>query len=185
MTYSNVTVIAYTGVRRVFATLEDAVLYVGKDAIDRLRSGRLAYSFCWDRQHGKWPNDLAHPFGGDQYQFVDDLDLVIPNWKVREAYYNLPVERRARKRPRWIRYYGYKFRDGPVPNCGSKRKHSGYYRKIRTTNEIRSNCAVEADNDDCEIQIKVRRNHLPTMWDDPMFSCRGDGWKNYRKTQYK
>ena len=72
---------------------------------------------------------------------------------------------------------------------GSYGSGYGIMRRPRTTQERRKYFdAIDQDVEDYNIRINIRGRRrpksLPNAWDD-MYSYKGRGWKNFRKTQYK
>lgn len=85
--------------------------------------------------------------------------------------------------------HSYQYRNGPVPNICKRRCYKGYYRYVRTQQEIRENelFAVN-DNDlkeDYSIHIKGRKRNLPNFWDEIPVNRKNRNWKKFRKTQWK
>lgn len=70
---------------------------------------------------------------------------------------------------------------GEVPYTGKRKPYSIHFRYPRTFNEIRQNEYIK-END--EPKARVKRNYLPTVWDD-QYKEKKKCWKNYRKQQYK
>lgn len=124
-------------------------------------------------------------YGMPKMRYILDQDgLFIPTWKVDEV-------ARLNPRPsyrRWNRRYA--FRQGPVEgiHCtrGSRRR---CYRRIATTGERRENDFLFYDEDAVDLGVqargKRRRPNLPTAWDDVCHARHGNGWKRYRKKQYR
>jgi hypothetical protein len=144
-----VTVKDYRGNVTEFASLADAVRSVNRYAecgsIERLRYGRLAWGI------------LSCPTWGDSHIFLDELGLIIPVWRVQEAYRLLPNRYLPARR-----FYGW------------KRSTGHYYRHPKTTQELR------------EGPTRARRNGLPSSWDDLRIMARENrNWKQFRKTQWK
>lgn len=134
--------------------------------------------------------DPFAPWERPWYVVVDELDLIVPPWKVMERAYQL----RVFDRTHW--YWGYRvkgkrtyvFRQGVVPGTG----HSGgrYYCWYRKSNhvmvDIRQN-AWDACDEDLEDypQLRLRDRDLPIdSWDRHRNKPR-KSWKNHRKTQYR
>ncbi|MBW3243723.1 hypothetical protein KUV57_13705 [Epibacterium sp. DP7N7-1] len=126
---------------------------------------------------------------GTRYVLLDECGLIIPCWRVdREIAALGPL-------PRWYsRYHDYDskrdFRKTPVTGTGRRRRYGRYLRHMKTRQERRENLGLEADlreMEDISVRVKIRgrRKTLPTLWDDIPHSRRGDGWKGYRRTQYK
>lgn len=124
---------------------------------------------------------------------IDACDLVIPAWRIEQdmrLIANTPppiYNRRYRRLPRYEPERD--FRYGPVPGIRNYQPRN-YFRQIHTLAELRAHAALEtdmADQDTFPIRIKIRarRKTIPSAWDDILHARRGDGWKNYRKTQYK
>lgn len=81
------------------------------------------------------------------------------------------------------------FRTRALPYTG-KCRWGRFYRSLQTHAERRAHLGLEADLRDLEdfplrVKIRGRRKNVPTAWDDIRPARRGDGWKNYRKTQFK
>ena len=53
------------------------------------------------------------------------------------------------------------FRNGPVPNTGHKWRFRNYYRRPRTTQEIRYNSIPEYES-----FVRKKRRYIPTVYDD-------------------
>ena len=53
------------------------------------------------------------------------------------------------------------FRNGPVPNTGHKWRFRNYYRRPRTTQEIRYNSIPEYES-----FVRKKRKYIPTVYDD-------------------
>lgn len=124
---------------------------------------------------------------GDTHILLTAEGVVIPVWKVEEAFNQLPV----RTKPRYWRGGRYKFRQGSVEGikCWKAGRYRGY-RHIQTHQEIRENDYLNYDEDALEYDIKARgrrrRHNLPTPWDDIRVSdYYAKSWKNYRKHQWK
>lgn len=177
-----ITVKACNGRAWTYIALEDAVINANRSfPIDRLKYGFLRHWLTSDRHDG-WG------FGaGDEVCFYDETGLLIPVWKVKETYYNLPeIVRNPPRRYRWWKDHvkPEHFRRFPVPGSGGCRR-SGHYRHIRTLQETRANWF---DEDIKEFNIKPRksRTNLPNARDD---IYRSDGriknWKKHRDHQWK
>jgi len=118
--------------------------------------------------------------------YRDENGIVIPDWKLEE------VAAHNAEPPRWIanwaRHHPHVFRQGPVPGVWSRRG-GRHHRHLATTQERRANEFLRYDDDAIEYGIAARGRrsgyNLPTAWDDIPDSRRGDGWKNYRRTQYR
>lgn len=116
--------------------------------------------------------------------FTDADGVPIPEWKIDEVLSHLSTY--------W--HYPYRgsafdFRRGPVPNIHCRRGGRHYYRRIATSQELCENDFLYYDEDAVEHRIQPRparrRGTLPTLRDDGRFARRGQGWKNYRETQYR
>jgi hypothetical protein len=153
----------------------EAIRYSHLDMIDRPFGG------------GYWLGDTYVPHDRHNFILLDECGLIVPIWRIREALEALPPRKSIYLR---FNYDPEKdFRNGPLPvrkgiRCGR------FYRRLRTTAEIRAHKGLEADLHDLEeypvrVKIRGRRKKLPTLWDDIIPSRKGDSWKNYRKTQYK
>ena len=105
-----------------------------------------------------------------RYCLVDECDLIIPLWKIKEA---IPSPK-----PHHIRYY---------MNGGT-----GYfrlwYRSPKTKQERTWNTTHDEDIEEYRVKLRAKRtgHNLPTSWDD---KPRSDiktrkNWKSKRKTQY-
>ena len=199
-----VTVRAFNGSNRVYATLEAAVRAVGQYNIEGLRDRPLGYTYeSLYRPRPEYTKTFdyttyrSHSYhtsvaGGDSHHFYDELGLRIPAWKVQEVYRNLPnVRTEGYRRSYRVRYNPDKdFRNGPVIGIHHAKWHGSYYRPIGTFPERRANAALGADYvelEDLPVRFKARgaRTKLPSSWDDISFARRGDSWKHYRHTQYK
>lgn len=113
---------------------------------------------------------------------LDQDGLYIPAWKIEEV---------ARLNPlpsyrRWNRRFVY--RQGPVEGIWNRRGRR-CYRRVATSPERRENDFLFYDEEAVDSGVQVRgkrqRANLPSAWDDINHSRRGDGWKQYRKTQYR
>jgi hypothetical protein len=148
-----VTVRSYTGKVTVHNNLPDAVSSVHHRYIEGLRYGKLGWEkkpYCF--RDKPWT-------GGDSHVFYDEMGLVIPVWRVQEAYRHLP-----REAP-----YRHRFR-------GFKRTAGHYHRHPRTQQERRENAEYG----------RGRRLNTPTSWDDLHIAARENrNWKQFRSTQYK
>lgn len=160
---------------KVYARLIDAVEAVGKRDIMKMTRGSL----------GRYIPLIVggHFTSGDQVAFYDEHDLYIPIWRVREELARIPNLPYGRW---WRRTQPHVFRDGPVSRTGVKHWRGRYYRHPRTTQERRDLAFTEVDEDilDYEVKIRPARRRIPNSWDDIIYSHRGRGWKEYRKTQY-
>lgn len=80
------------------------------------------------------------------------------------------------------------FRQAPVP-CTGKRGGGRYFRRMRTTQEIKAALFLLADEDAAEHGVRARpsRNgrNLVNVWDDVPIQRDDRSWKNFRKTQWK
>lgn len=71
------------------------------------------------------------------------------------------------RRRKWSKKFEYyektkpEFRKGPVPNTGHKWRFSNYYRRPRTTQEIRYNSIPEYES-----FVRKKRKYIPTVYDD-------------------
>lgn len=171
-----------------FDSLTDAVIRVNRTfPITDLKYGFLC----------EWLKPSMYGMGfagaGDNVVFYDECGLIIPVWKVKETFYNIPAI--VRDPPYWMRYTGRypwrkihikpeHFRCQPVPNTG--KRNWGGYRKIRTSQEIRENKFFSYDIETKEYRFKIRRLGLP---DDREDIYRSDGrnknWKRHRRHQWK
>lgn len=201
-----VTVRAFNGSVRVYATLEAAVRAVGEYNIESLRDRPLGFTYeSLTRPRPEYTKTFEYTThrsysyhtsvaGGDSHNFYDELGLRIPAWKVQEVYRNLPnakADNRSYRRWYRVRYNPEKdFRNGSVIGIHC-RKAGGYrgHRHVRTQPEITLNEAFEQDRRDYAAEgifIKGRVRDLPNAWDDLNVSdWEAKSWKNYRRTQYK
>jgi hypothetical protein len=141
-----VTVRSYTGKVTTHKTLQDAV-YFYRYQVESLKWGKLTST-----DNYWWEN-------GDSHIFYDEMGLVIPVWRVQEAFRHLPKE------PRWVP----RFR-------GFKRTAGHYHRHPRTQQEHRENAEYG----------RGRRLNTPTSWHDLHVAARENrNWKQFRSTQYK
>lgn len=147
----------------------------------------------------RFPGLLARlevsPYGqtGRSVILTDECGLPIPLWRIEAALQEIPEPYRLPYHLCALERRGYDherdFRKAPVP--GVHRRSWGHsYRRIRTQGERRDIFGLEADLKDLEefpvrVKIRARRKCVPTLWDDIMPARHGDGWKNYRKTQFK
>lgn len=82
----------------------------------------------------------------------------------------------------------YEFRNGPVPGIRKGYWFRGYYRHVRTQQEIRENETFAVNDNDLEdygIRVKGRKRSLPTLWDDIPVDREDRNWKKFRRTQWK
>lgn len=82
----------------------------------------------------------------------------------------------AIKRKRYLDHYGkrnYKFRNGPVPRSGIRRRYKSNMRGPKTKQELSQ-----------EVATRAKRKNLPTLYDD-LWRKSEKNWKSQRKTQYK
>lgn len=133
---------------------------------------------------------------GDDFVFLDELGLIIPVWKIKEVYKNLPndwfiIHTRWLFRDPRHRNGGDFYRNSPVPciRKGWSRRYSTY-RYPKTLNETKQNCGFVNEYKELvnELKIKIRKRctKLPTSWDDDMRSdWRDKSWKRFRKHQWK
>jgi hypothetical protein len=135
----------------------------------------------------------AYAIGGRAVMLFDETGLAIPLWRIEEERLRLGEAILPRRRSRLDRFPGYDserdFRNGPVPGVHRGRWRRSY-RRVRTQGERRDLFGLEADLRDLEdfpisVKIRGRRKNVPTLWDDIQPARRGDGWKAYRKTQWK
>jgi hypothetical protein len=183
-----ITVKSYLGRNWTFDTLEHAVLGINYAfPIHKLNRGFLNYrtTLLTGRQMS-WGN-------GDDVIFFDEYGLLIPVWKVKETYANIPYK--VRNPPYGGRWGWYKrhvkaehYRRLPVPHVG-KRYWRGD-RHMRTLQEIRENDFLAYDEDAIEFGVKCRpnrnRGYLRTYWDDVQHSNYGmKSWKKHRANQWK
>ncbi|MFX4300168.1 hypothetical protein [Pseudosulfitobacter pseudonitzschiae] len=138
------------------------------------------------------------PFGdgfvsyADQFCIVilDESGIAVPVWRVEQEAQGVEMPDRYWHRRTPNDYKPERdFRKAPLPGRG-RRRWGRFYRHMHTIAELRDLHGLEADMMDAEdypvrVKIRGRRKNLPTLWDDIIHSRRGDGWKNYRKTQYK
>lgn len=125
-------------------------------------------------------------------EFRDQNDLIIPLWKLVEAF-----EHREYVPNKWIAEKliysegGEQFRKGVVPRTGNRRRRwgRGWYRRPRTNQERRENAQLWEDEDALDYDIQPRRRghvDLPTSWDDVRRSdVRDRNWKRHRSKQWK
>jgi len=137
--------------------------------------------------------DPFAPWDRPWYVVLDELDLIVPPWKVLERAYALRlfdrwywpwytpgVDRKTRKRT-------YMFRQGVVPGTGHSRgRHRCYMRRPHTTAERRQyeRDLVDEDLEDFP-QLRVRNRHLRHSYDDIPRNKPRKSWKSQRKTQYR
>lgn len=80
------------------------------------------------------------------------------------------------------------YRSAPVPRTG-KRSGGRYYRRMKTTQEIKAALSLLADDVAVEHRIRARpsRNgrNLVQAWDDVPILRDDRSWKRFRKTQWK
>ncbi len=135
--------------------------------------------------------DPFAPWERPWYVVMDELDLIVPPWKVMERAYQLRVFWRN---PFYFNGYrwssdgrrNYEFRNGPVPGTG----HSGgryrcHMRFPQTTAERRQYERDLVDEDLEEFpELRVRNRHLPHSYDD-VYRKPQKSWKRQRKTQWR
>jgi hypothetical protein len=171
-----VTVRWYGKPDRVYSTLADAVAAVGWYTINECTRGFVGYSYC---------SLLGRPwFWGDPVEFLDEMNLRIPLWRVREEAMRLGLHK---PRKRWSRYGRFVFRSGPVEGIRCYRGGCGY-RNMRTHQEICANDFLdECDEEAAEhhIRARARRKSLPNYWDDiAPTRYPHKNWKRYRRHQW-
>ena len=149
---------------------------------------QIKYGYLRTELFPNSPNLSGYMTQGDTHILLTSEGVVIPVWKVEEAFNNLP--------PKKIRYYrsrgNFKFRQGPVEgiHCWKAGRYRGY-RRIHTHPELRENDFLDNyDEEAIEYNIKVRgrrkRHNLPTSWDDiRCHSYYKKSWKEYRDHQWK
>ena len=155
-----VTVKDYGGHVNTYNSLSEAVRRVGKIHIEGLKYGwpgfKTRFSTYEKNEQGwYWTKDWIC---GDSHVFLDEIGLIIPPWRVQEAYRNLPNVWGPRNRWAYRR--------------GSKRFDSSghYFRRPRTQQERRED----------------GHRDLPTSYDDlPIAARRNYSWKQFRKTRWK
>lgn len=93
----------------------------------------------------------------------------------------LMAEWRQEHRPRrLLREFG----DYGVQHPGKKRNVGHYFRRIKTTGELKSVAGVLKDEG--EPEFRGRRRVLPNAWDDiKIMSVNDRSWKKYRKTRWR
>jgi hypothetical protein len=163
-----------------FDSLEDAVVSVDRSfPIANLKYGWLK----------EWSRSFNFTFGaGDDVVFYDEIGL-LPVWRVKEAFYNLPVDVRDppyRGYWRWWKYHRKPehFRKEPVPHTG-KRSY-GHDRRIRTLHELKAEKAFESDEYRLEYRIKHRTRYIPGDRDDHItYVPKCHNWKKHRAHQWK
>lgn len=168
----------------VFSTLAAAVAHAAR-----------RHFIIAERFPGLLASFYADPWSppGRRVVLVDECGLTIPLWRSEEERQHLGDISPLNYRLRALLNRGYDperdFRNGPVPGV-HRRRWGRCYRHIRTEAERRAHFGFEADLRDAEdfpvrVKIRARRKNVPTLWDDIQPARRGDGWKAYRKTQYK
>lgn len=122
----------------------------------------------------------------DNFRIIDTYDRQRVDIEIVKRVFNRLYNERMERY--WARCAGpYKFRNGPVSGIRSHRRWGGD-RHPRTLQERRETKALHKDEDlaDLKIKIRVRREKLPTSWDDiPRGDYSHRTWKRHRKTQYK
>lgn len=170
---------------RWFNCLEDAVRTLRRNYWDQIDpidvcnvKGYISFSsYTWSTGR------VSTYVYGDQYLIKDDLGLVIPYWKIREVYDNLP----ALVYRHW-RFRGpYKFRDGPVPGSGGWRGGCRGAKKLWQA--VKSDYFDKHDEELSEYKFK-RRNYNDRFkefrnWDRNHSDWRDRNWKSFRKTRWK
>lgn len=126
-------------------------------------------------------------------EFRDELGLIIPLWKICEAYESKRYVPRSYEIER--SHYaedGKLYRNGVVPRTGNRRRRwgRGWYRRPQTNQEIREGEFLWYDEDAKEYGIEPRRrrgrDELPNWWDDIHRSdVRDRCWKTQRRTQWR
>ena len=134
------------------------------------------------------------PFDPRIHKLRDECGLIIPAWKIEEHINNKETIIRVPWFWRAPPGYVYEFRGGPIPGTGHGKWWFGsWYRRPKTTQEIRKTAGLLEDLKDEEFQVKIRGRRrprsLPTAWDD---KSRSDyrtrkNWKtnSRRKKQWK
>lgn len=179
-----VTMYDIQGEARVFPTLAAAVAHAAR---------------CHLIIAERFPSLLASSWGdpwsppGRRVVLEDECGITIPLWRAEEERQHLgdlsPITYRLRALLMRVYDPERDFRNGPVPGV-HRRRWGRSYRHIHTQAERRDVLGFETDLRDAgefpiRVKIRARRKGIPTLWDDIQPARKGDGWKNYRKTQYK
>lgn len=145
---------------------------------DDFETRRLTHPFSWDKDHVPQNDNFGRDWSYVRHPYVvtDRRDRIVP------VEHLLGMYRAYRKKKHSHRYP--KFMIPQLRNPGHKRGGGyGYYRAIRTTQEIRMQDAWK----DVEHAPPVRRRReLPNSWDDISRSdWRIRSWKRHRSHQWK
>lgn len=167
--------------------------------VQHMRYGRLRVlrSMRLDRPYPPRPDDpWTYAYrAGDELELRDELGMLIPLWRIQEAYAQInepPRWRRGfnlRNICYWSRDWTFTYRSGPVPYT-RKRRRRKYFRDIRTTQELRENHGLDHEEDMRWYGIRARGarrgSTLPDSYEDIHFGYdRAKNWKRYRRTQYR
>lgn len=174
-----------------YDTLEEAVgsFYNYFESLFKENVYNRGWSFR-SRTTGRWVHCDAWNYPPE---FRDQYGLIIPLWKLVEAY-----EHRKYVPNKWIAEKliyaegGSHYRKDVVPRTGNRRRRwgRGWYRRPHTTQERRENAYLWVDEDANDYHIEPRRregrDHLPSSWDDVHRSdVRDRSWKTNRLHQWK
>lgn len=159
-----------------------------KDAIIALYRGYYSYwnsrSFISQINNtGLLGGEYTYGRPTDTWHIYDELDLLIPHWKIVEVYNNCSDEELGCW---WARKKKFKFRDGPVQGVWHRR--GGYHGKGYVWQALKADYFDRFDEELKE--YKFKRRHYKDRFND--FVCwerdsnYGErSWKEYRKTRWK
>lgn len=164
-----------------YASLNDAMIAIAR-----------SYSSYWEKiplleqinYRGGMMGD-GWLISGDRYVIRDDLGLLIPHWKIVDAYNSLSNDERDRH---WYRREkNYKFRNGPVP--GIRCYHTGWRKPKKLWQAVKADHYDKHDEELKEYRFKRRDYHDRFMefidWDCDKDDWRNRNWKRHRKNQWK
>ncbi len=132
--------------------------------------------------------------GKYQFLLLDECGIIIPLWKITEAFNCIRDEIETQSfywRWHYTKNKHCVYRRDPIPGTGGGCSYFGkYYRRPRTTSERREAVNLAVDEDARYYGVKVRSkrsvSNLPNTYDD---TPRGDirnsrNWKHNRKTHW-
>lgn len=158
--------IAHTTLEQLFRRVSEHTIkeLFSNNIEDRANTGNLS----WDSLARYYPPSREIVTSG-AFVVYDEKDRVVTVDRLIGLYRVVP--KRKKYWSRWTNRFS-----------GRKRKSGSWLRYMKTTQEIRWRDAW--DDEDVVVNYR-RRAGLPDAWDDFRVGRRGDGWKNYRKTQWK
>jgi hypothetical protein len=184
--------------RRTFDTLEEVCLYLGANRIESI--GDSPHTLFYKLNYDIWPHRILPTSPYYRLAVIDGNGSILPPYKVKETYWNIPVEKRAmfwselRYKLIFPRKRSFTFRRGPVPNLNHGRGKPTWLKFPKTYQENRYHFHLrhtifeleDAGYNGSQLRAKLaRRYKMPTAWDDRTKTClRDKNWKRYRITQY-